>query len=150
LPAISSWQSFDDGTDCRSAYDRPVGLEGAGALLRSLPAEGRASRDVVRDVISDNVDGRSWPYKPGEQIVEPGPWKQVERILQEALSLPPEIVTTFLDCDVAFRREVELLLDHYRRAGGIVLQDGRRLRIGRSVDEQTLRAVLAAVGPEGC
>jgi len=32
----------------------------------------------------------------------------------------------------------------------LVLQDGRRLRISRGVDEQTLRAVLAAVEPPGC
>jgi transposase-like protein len=32
----------------------------------------------------------------------------------------------------------------------LILQDGRRLRISRGVDEQTLRAVLAAVGPAGC
>ena len=32
----------------------------------------------------------------------------------------------------------------------LILQDGRRLRISRGVDEQTLRAVLAAVGPVGC
>jgi hypothetical protein len=32
----------------------------------------------------------------------------------------------------------------------LVLQDGRRLRISRGVDEQTLRAVLAAVEPTGC
>jgi hypothetical protein len=32
----------------------------------------------------------------------------------------------------------------------LVLGDGRRLRISRGVDEQTLRAVLAAMGPEGC
>lgn len=32
----------------------------------------------------------------------------------------------------------------------LILQDGRRLRISRGVDEQTLRAVLAAVGPGGC
>jgi hypothetical protein len=32
----------------------------------------------------------------------------------------------------------------------LVLADGRRLRIGKGVDEATLRAVLAAVGPEGC
>jgi transposase-like protein len=32
----------------------------------------------------------------------------------------------------------------------LVLQDGRRLRISRGVDEQTLRAVLAAVEPAGC
>jgi transposase-like protein len=32
----------------------------------------------------------------------------------------------------------------------LVLGDGRRLRIGKGVDEQTLRTVLAAVGPEGC
>jgi hypothetical protein len=32
----------------------------------------------------------------------------------------------------------------------LVLGDGRRLRISRGVDEQTLRAVLAAVEPSGC
>jgi hypothetical protein len=32
----------------------------------------------------------------------------------------------------------------------LVLGDGRRLRISRGVDEATLRAVLAAVGSEGC
>jgi transposase-like protein len=32
----------------------------------------------------------------------------------------------------------------------LVLQDGRRLRISRGVDEQTLRAVLAAVEPAEC
>lgn len=32
----------------------------------------------------------------------------------------------------------------------LILQDGRRLRISRGVDEQTLRAVLAAVEPAGC
>ena len=32
----------------------------------------------------------------------------------------------------------------------LVLGDGRRLRIGKGVDEQTLRTVLAAVGPDGC
>jgi transposase-like protein len=32
----------------------------------------------------------------------------------------------------------------------LVLQDGRRLRISRGVDEQTLRAVLAAVEAERC
>ncbi len=32
----------------------------------------------------------------------------------------------------------------------LVLGDGRRLRISRGVDEQTLRAVLAAMEPEGC
>lgn len=32
----------------------------------------------------------------------------------------------------------------------LVLGDGRRLRISKGVDEATLRAVLAAVGPEGC
>ena len=31
-----------------------------------------------------------------------------------------------------------------------VLGDGRRLRISKGVDEQTLRAVLAAVEPSGC
>jgi transposase-like protein len=32
----------------------------------------------------------------------------------------------------------------------LVLGDGRRLRISKGVDEATLRAVLAAMGPEGC
>lgn len=32
----------------------------------------------------------------------------------------------------------------------LVLRDGRRLRIGRGVDEATLRAVLAAVEAPGC
>ena len=32
----------------------------------------------------------------------------------------------------------------------LVLEDGRRLRIGRGVDEQTLRAVLAAMETERC
>ena len=32
----------------------------------------------------------------------------------------------------------------------LVLVDGRRLRFSRGVNEKTLRAVLAAVGPEGC
>jgi hypothetical protein len=32
----------------------------------------------------------------------------------------------------------------------LILQDGSRLRISRGVDEQTLRAVLAAVGSAGC
>jgi hypothetical protein len=32
----------------------------------------------------------------------------------------------------------------------LVLSGGRRLRIARGVDEATLRAVLAAVEPEGC
>ena len=32
----------------------------------------------------------------------------------------------------------------------LVLQNGRKLRISRGVDEQTLRAVLAAVEPAGC
>jgi hypothetical protein len=32
----------------------------------------------------------------------------------------------------------------------LVLQDGRRLRISRGVDEPTLRAVLSALGPEAC
>ena len=32
----------------------------------------------------------------------------------------------------------------------LLLADGRRLRIARGVDEATLRAVLAAVEPEGC
>lgn len=32
----------------------------------------------------------------------------------------------------------------------LILQDGRRLRISRGVDEQTLRAVLAAVGSARC
>ena len=32
----------------------------------------------------------------------------------------------------------------------LVLSDGRRLRIGRGVDEATLRAVLAAVETRGC
>jgi hypothetical protein len=32
----------------------------------------------------------------------------------------------------------------------IVLGDGRRMRISKGVDEATLRAVLAAVGHEGC
>jgi transposase-like protein len=32
----------------------------------------------------------------------------------------------------------------------LVLGDGRRLRISKGVDEQTLRAVLAAVEPSGC
>jgi hypothetical protein len=32
----------------------------------------------------------------------------------------------------------------------LVLASGRRLRIARGVDEATLRAVLAAVEPEGC
>jgi hypothetical protein len=32
----------------------------------------------------------------------------------------------------------------------LLLGDGRRLRIARGVDEATLRAVLAAVGPAGC
>ena len=32
----------------------------------------------------------------------------------------------------------------------LVLQDGRRLRIGRGVDEQTLRAVLAAMESAAC
>ena len=32
----------------------------------------------------------------------------------------------------------------------LILQDGRRLRISRGVDEQTLRAVLEAVGSAGC
>jgi transposase-like protein len=32
----------------------------------------------------------------------------------------------------------------------LVLANGRRLRIARGVDEATLRAVLAAVEPEGC
>ena len=32
----------------------------------------------------------------------------------------------------------------------LVLAGGRRLRIARGVDEATLRAVLAAVEPEGC
>jgi hypothetical protein len=31
----------------------------------------------------------------------------------------------------------------------LILQDGRRIRINRGVDEQTLRAVLAAVEPAG-
>jgi hypothetical protein len=32
----------------------------------------------------------------------------------------------------------------------LVLGDGRRLRIQKGVDEETLRAVLSAVGPRGC
>lgn len=32
----------------------------------------------------------------------------------------------------------------------LVLGDGRRLRISKGVDEQTLRGVLAAVEPSGC
>jgi hypothetical protein len=32
----------------------------------------------------------------------------------------------------------------------LVLADGRRVRISRGVDEETLRTVLAAVGAEGC
>jgi transposase len=32
----------------------------------------------------------------------------------------------------------------------LVLGDGRRLRIQKGVDEETLRAVLSAVGPAGC
>ena len=32
----------------------------------------------------------------------------------------------------------------------LILQDGRRLRISKGVDEQTLRAVLDAVEPDGC
>jgi hypothetical protein len=32
----------------------------------------------------------------------------------------------------------------------LLLGDGRRLRIGRGVDEATLRSVLAAVQGEGC
>lgn len=32
----------------------------------------------------------------------------------------------------------------------LVLGDGRRLRISKGVDEETLRAVLAAVGSQGC
>lgn len=32
----------------------------------------------------------------------------------------------------------------------LILQDGRRLRISKGVDEQTLRAVLDAVEPAGC
>jgi len=32
----------------------------------------------------------------------------------------------------------------------LVLADGRRLRIGRGVDEETLRTVLSAVGSAGC
>jgi transposase-like protein len=32
----------------------------------------------------------------------------------------------------------------------LIFQDGRRLRISRSVDEQTLRSVLAAVGTSEC
>jgi hypothetical protein len=32
----------------------------------------------------------------------------------------------------------------------LVLTGGRRLRISKGVDEQTLRAVLAAVEPEAC
>ena len=32
----------------------------------------------------------------------------------------------------------------------LVLGDGRRLRISKGVDEQTLRAVLAVVEPSGC
>ena len=32
----------------------------------------------------------------------------------------------------------------------LILQDGRRLRISRGVDEQTLRSVLAAVEPAEC
>ena len=31
----------------------------------------------------------------------------------------------------------------------LVLADGRRIRIGKAVDERTLRTVLAAVGPDG-
>jgi transposase len=32
----------------------------------------------------------------------------------------------------------------------LVLSDGRRLRISKGVDEETLRTVLAAVRPDGC
>ena len=32
----------------------------------------------------------------------------------------------------------------------LVLADGRRVRIGRGVDEETLRTVLATLGPPGC
>jgi transposase-like protein len=32
----------------------------------------------------------------------------------------------------------------------LILQDGRRLRISKGVDEQTLRSVLAAVETTGC
>jgi transposase-like protein len=32
----------------------------------------------------------------------------------------------------------------------VILQDGRRLRISKGVDEETLRAVLAAVGSAQC
>jgi hypothetical protein len=32
----------------------------------------------------------------------------------------------------------------------LVLADGRRVRISRGVDEETLRTVLSAVGSEGC
>lgn len=32
----------------------------------------------------------------------------------------------------------------------LVLSDGRRVRISRGVDEETLRTVLSAVGSEGC
>ena len=32
----------------------------------------------------------------------------------------------------------------------LVLSDGRRVRIGRGVDEETLRTVLVTLGSEGC
>lgn len=51
------------------------------------------------------------------------------------------------------RTSFALVSDDQRTADAgieLVLGDGRRLRISKGVDEATLRAVLAAVGPEGC
>ncbi len=54
----------------------------------------------------------------------PERWKQIDRILQQALSQPPENRKPFLDqaCagDEDLRREVESLIEHDQQAGSFI------------------------------
>lgn len=56
--------------------------------------------------------------------MNPERYKQVDQILQQALSQPPESLKSFLDqaCvgDEALRRDVESLIEHERRAGSSI------------------------------
>jgi eukaryotic-like serine/threonine-protein kinase len=56
--------------------------------------------------------------------MDPGRWKRVDRILQQALTRPPESVSSFLEdaCagDEELRREVESLIEHDRRAAEFI------------------------------
>ena len=56
--------------------------------------------------------------------MDPEQWREIDRILQQALSRPPEKLAAFLEeaCggDENLRREVESLVEHEWRAGSFI------------------------------